>query len=177
MAKNTDGTAQRAGRIHKMQPRQRLRLKKSNVMEAGPCVSDEPVDPKRSCLMSRVKAQNTKPERIVRQLLHSLGYRFRLHTAELPGSPDITLPKYRSVIFVHGCFWHRHANCSRATTPRTRVEFWTAKFERNKIRDRKALRLLRKLGWHPITVWECQIKTLEKLSARLETILKRRGKT
>ena len=100
----------------------------------------------RSRNMSAIKSKNTKPEIIVRKLLHSMGYRFRLHKKDLPGSPDIVLPKYKTVIFVHGCFWHRHHNCKFATTPKTRTEFWENKFKENIERDIKNQNKLKNLG-------------------------------
>ena len=108
--------------------------------------------------MSAIKSKNTKPEIAVRKLLHSLGYRFRLHRKDLPGSPDIVLPKYKTVIFVHGCFWHRHENCKYASTPKTRSEFWESKFEGNIKRDKINQTNLIKLGWKIIIVWECDLK-------------------
>ena len=95
------------------------------------------VSEQRSRNMSAIKSKNTKPEIKVRKVLHSMGYRFRLHSKDLPGSPDIVLPKYKTVIFVHGCFWHRHENCKYASTPKTRKEFWNKKFTENKKRDSK----------------------------------------
>ena len=116
------------------------------------------VSEQRSRNMSAIKSKNTKPEIAVRKLLHSMGYRFRLHRKDLPGSPDIILPKYKTVIFVHGCFWHRHENCKYATTPKTRKEFWENKFKANINRDNlnQANLLLR--GWKIIIIWECQLK-------------------
>ncbi|MCQ9197291.1 MAG: DNA mismatch endonuclease Vsr [Prochlorococcus marinus XMU1429] len=108
--------------------------------------------------MSAIKSKNTKPEIAVRKLLHSLGYRFRLHRKDLPGSPDIVLPKYKTVIFVHGCFWHRHENCKYASTPKTRSEFWESKFVGNIKRDKINQTNLIKLGWKIIIVWECDLK-------------------
>ena len=124
-------------------------------------MSKEPfikVSEKRSRNMSAIRSKNTKPEIAVRKLLHSLGYRFRLHKKNLPGSPDIVLPKYKTVIFVHGCFWHRHENCKYATTPKTRKEFWENKFSANKKRDKKILKEIKNLGWKSIIIWECQLK-------------------
>ena len=124
-------------------------------------MSKEPfikVSEKRSRNMSAIRSKNTKPEIAVRKLLHSLGYRFRLHRKDLPGSPDIVLPKYKTVIFVNGCFWHRHENCKYATTPKTRREFWENKFSANKIRDQKILKEIKNLGWKSIIIWECQLK-------------------
>ena len=108
--------------------------------------------------MSAIKSKNTKPEIAVRKLLHSMGYRFRLHRKDLPGSPDIVLPKYKKVIFVHGCFWHRHENCKYASTPKTRQEFWEAKFLENIKRDKLNQANLSSKGWKIIIVWECEIK-------------------
>ena len=116
------------------------------------------VSEKRSRNMSAIRSKNTKPEIAVRKLLHSMGYRFRLHRKDLPGSPDIVLPKYKTVIFVHGCFWHRHENCKYATTPKTRREFWENKFSANKIRDQKIHKEIKILGWKSIIIWECQLK-------------------
>ena len=116
------------------------------------------VSEQRSRNMSAIKSKNTKPEIAVRKLLHSMGYRFRLHRKDLPGSPDIVLPKYKTVIFVHGCFWHRHQNCKYASTPKTRQEFWEAKFRENINRDKLNQENLSSKGWKIIIVWECEIK-------------------
>ena len=111
--------------------------------------------------MAAIKSKNTKPEIAVRKLLHSLGYRFRLHRKDLPGSPDIVLPKYKTVIFVHGCFWHRHKGCKYKTTPKTRKEFWENKFNENIKRDKNNFKELKKLNWKVLVIWECQLKNLE----------------
>ena len=116
------------------------------------------VSEQRSRNMSAIKSKNTKPEIKVRKVLHSMGYRFRLHRKNLPGSPDIVLPKYKTVIFVHGCFWHRHENCKYASTPKTRQEFWEAKFRENINRDKLNQENLSSKGWKIIVVWECEIK-------------------
>ena len=116
------------------------------------------ISEQRSRNMSAIKSKNTKPEIAVRKLLHSMGYRFRLHRKDLPGSPDIVLPKYKTVIFVHGCFWHRHENCKYASTPKTRSEFWESKFGGNIKRDKINQTNLIKLGWKIIIVWECDLK-------------------
>ena len=110
----------------------------------------------RSWNMSRIRNRDTAPEKIVRSLLHRMGYRFRLHRRDLPGSPDIVLPKYRTVIFVHGCFWHRHKGCKFAYMPKSRPEFWQNKFDTNVERDRRVKRELKKLGWRVIVIWECE---------------------
>ena len=131
------------------------------------------VSEQRSRNMSAIKSKNTKPEIAVRKVLHSMGYRFRLHGKDLPGSPDIVLPKYKTVIFVHGCFWHRHENCKYATTPKTREEFWESKFKENVIRDKSHQKKLSAIGWKIIIVWECEIKDKNLLiKDRLKGLLK-----
>ena len=109
---------------------------------------------RRSALMSRIRSKDTGPELIVRRLLHRLGYRYRLHDARLVGRPDIVFASRHKVVFVHGCFWHGHA-CPRGFKPKANAEFWAAKIDRNKLRDRRAARRLRSLGWRVLTVWEC----------------------
>lgn len=127
----------------------------------------------RSEMMARIRSRNTKPELIVRSLLHRLGYRFRLHSAELPGHPDIVLPRYRTIILVHGCFWHRHPRCRYAYTPQSNQSFWLAKLEANRQRDRLTLRKLRNLGWNVLVVWECESRNLSALTTRLIRSLQR----
>uniref|UniRef100_Q07LJ7 Very short patch repair endonuclease n=1 Tax=Rhodopseudomonas palustris (strain BisA53) TaxID=316055 RepID=Q07LJ7_RHOP5 len=112
----------------------------------------------RSWNMSRIRGRDTEPEVKLRSLLHRAGYRFRLHDRNLPGRPDIVLPRYRATIFVHGCFWHRHEGCGNATTPSTRPEFWKAKFDGNVVRDRVNAERLADHGWRVIVVWECDLK-------------------
>lgn len=112
----------------------------------------------RSRMMAGIRGRDTKPELTVRKALHGAGYRFRLHRRDLPGTPDIVLPKHRVCIFVHGCFWHRHLGCRFATSPATRVEFWSTKFQSNVARDAEAQRRLIELGWRVLIVWECGIK-------------------
>ena len=129
------------------------------------------VDPARSALMSRVRGKDTKPEIKVRRLLHRLGYRFRLHRKDLPGSPDIVLPRLRTVVFVHGCFWHRHPGCKMASTPKTRTDFWQAKFARNVERDALYEARLREMSWTVIVVWECQTRKETDLALRLTELL------
>ncbi|WP_083233320.1 very short patch repair endonuclease [Planctopirus hydrillae] len=126
----------------------------------------------RSWNMSRIRNRDTKPELIVRSLLHRMGYRFRLHRKDLPGKPDIVLPKYRTVIFVHGCFWHRHHNCRYASTPQSHTAFWNAKFATTIERDREVRRQLRKLAWHVIVVWECEITAEHSLQKKISTFLR-----
>jgi len=112
----------------------------------------------RSALMARIRGKDTDPERAVRRYLHKNGFRFRLHQRDLPGRPDIVLPKLRTAIFVHGCFWHRHSGCSKATTPSTRRAFWEAKFKANIERDLRKLAELSAQGWKVVTIWECEVE-------------------
>ncbi|MCS6921284.1 MAG: DNA mismatch endonuclease Vsr [Elioraea sp.] len=125
----------------------------------------------RSRLMATIRGKDTGPELAVRRLLHSMGYRFRLHRRDLPGTPDIVLPSRRKAIFVHGCFWHGHPRCRFATRPATRPEFWAEKIARNKRRDRIAAARLRRLGWSVMIVWECGLRSAEDLRARLQRFL------
>ncbi len=113
--------------------------------------------------MARVRQKDTRPEITVRRCLHALGYRFRLHRRDLPGTPDIVLPKRRKAIFVHGCFWHRHPGCPRASMPKTRIEYWETKFRRNVERDQQAVTALQAAGWEPMVIWECQTRDLARL--------------
>ena len=123
----------------------------------------------RSYNMAQIKGKNTKPEEIVRKLLFARGFRYRKNVSALPGTPDIVLPKYKTCIFVNGCFWHRHEGCKYTTTPHTREEFWQKKFQNNIERDELVKNELEKLGWKVIIVWECELrkrvinKTFEKL--------------
>jgi len=112
----------------------------------------------RSWVMGRVRGKNTKPEIMVRSILHRMGYRFRINRRDLPGNPDIVLPKYKTCVFVHGCFWHRHKGCGEARMPKTRKRYWREKFEGNIARDKRNVRKLRKNGWSVLTVWSCQVK-------------------
>ncbi len=129
------------------------------------------IDPVRSRIMRAVPQSHSKPEVRVRRVLHRLGYRFRLHVKGLPGTPDIILPKHRTVIFVHGCYWHRHEECRYSTTPKTRTEFWKEKFNRNVERDARKREELEELGWRVITIWECETKNDNDLEARLRSYL------
>ena len=123
--------------------------------------------------MSRIRSKNTKPELIVRSILHRMGYRFRICVKDLPGKPDIVLPKYKTVIFVHGCFWHRHEGCKDATVPKTRTEWWLEKLNRNVERDSKNSAELIQKGWKILVVWSCEVKKgkLAELADRLGTEL------
>ena len=122
---------------------------------------------RRSYLMSRVRAKDTTPELRVRKSAHAMGYRFRLHRRDLPGKPDLVFPRLGKIIFVHGCFWHRHEGCRFATNPKSRTKFWSAKFERNVERDCLVQAELRALGWDVLVVWECETRE----PVRLENVL------
>lgn len=126
----------------------------------------------RSKVMARIGPKDTKPELRVRKLAHHLGYRFRLHRQDLPGTPDLVFPRYRAVVFVHGCFWHRHQGCRYATTPATRRDFWESKFERNVARDRRAIESLEEIGWKVLVIWECETRDVLKMGERLQAFLK-----
>jgi DNA mismatch endonuclease (patch repair protein) len=132
----------------------------------------DPIDPQRSALMARVRQRHSAPELEVRRILRILNVPYRLHRKSLPGTPDICIPSIKSVIFVHGCFWHRHPGCKKATTPKTRRAFWLDKFAHNVARDTANVSAVRKLGWRPLIVWECQCKDKEKLAARLARLLR-----
>jgi len=127
----------------------------------------------RSRNMSRIRSRDTRPEKQVRSLLHRLGYRFRLHRRDLPGTPDIVLPKHRTVIFVHGCFWHRHPGCRFAYTPKSRVKFWTEKFSANVDRDARTQEALERAGWTVVVVWECELHDMDRLAGRLASEIRR----
>jgi DNA mismatch endonuclease (patch repair protein) len=136
---------------------------------------------KRSANMSAVRSRNTKPELWVRSLLHRAGYRFRLHQRDLPGSPDIVLPRYKTAVFVHGCFWHGHEGCRRSKLPSTRREFWETKIARNQARDATAAAGLIERGYRVVTLWECELKDESLALMRVEAITgrdtERNGKT
>jgi DNA mismatch endonuclease, patch repair protein len=125
----------------------------------------------RSEIMARVRSKNSRPELFVRKLVFAMGYRYRLHAKDLPGQPDLVFRKLRKVIFVHGCFWHRHTSCALARLPKSRLDFWVPKLEGNKRRDRRTNRALGKEGWKVLTVWECQVKNDARLEARLRRFL------
>ena len=127
---------------------------------------------KRSEIMSRVRGRDTAPEMIVRKIAHGLGFRFRLHRRDLPGSPDLLFPRYRAVIMVHGCFWHRHPGCKYASSPKTRVRFWEDKFEGNVVRDRRNEEDLHELGWRVMVIWECETKDREAVAERIVGFLR-----
>lgn len=132
---------------------------------------------RRSWNMSRIHSRDTKPEKLVRSLLHRMGYRFRLHRKDLPGKPDIVLPRYRTAILVHGCYWHRHPDCRFAYTPKSNRQFWENKFQENIARDARQIQRLAALGWRALIVWECETRNLDVLAERLRRELpsKHRG--
>jgi DNA mismatch endonuclease, patch repair protein len=128
---------------------------------------------KRSHVMSRIRSKNTSPEITVRSLLHKMGFRFRLHVKDLPGHPDIVFPKYKKVIFVHGCFWHLHNGCRDGTVPKTQHEQWKAKLERNIERDVAHIKLLKIKGWHALVIWECEAgKSISAVERKILRFLK-----
>ncbi|MFM7313723.1 MAG: very short patch repair endonuclease [Cyanobium sp.] len=132
---------------------------------------DKPaVSEQRSRNMAAIRGKGTTPELKVRSLLHHLGYRFRLHRRDLPGTPDVVMPKHRTVIFVHGCFWHRHPGCRYATTPKNRSEFWALKFKVNSERDQRQQEQLKVLGWRVEIVWECELRDMVTLTDKLRKI-------
>jgi DNA mismatch endonuclease, patch repair protein len=125
----------------------------------------------RSLQMSLVKSRNTKPEILVRRMVWRLGYRYRLHSRDIPGRPDIVFRRLRKAIFVHGCFWHRHRGCDRTRTPKSRVRFWRQKFEENVVRDRSTYARLLRAGWKVLIIWECIAEEPEALEAQLRSFL------
>ena len=128
------------------------------------------IDPeRRSANMARVRGKDTGPELRVRRIAHLMGYRFRLHRKDLPGRPDLVFPKYRLAVFVHGCFWHRHEGCLRASTPATRAEFWQSKFKANIARDEQQVRALHSQGWDVLVLWECDLKDDRLVEAALRS--------
>lgn len=121
--------------------------------------------------MSRIKGKDTKPELIVRSLIHRMGYRYRLHRKGLPGRPDLVFAKRRKAIFIHGCFWHRHEGCHLARLPKSRLDFWLPKLEANAARDKEVEQRLAELGWKVLTIWECEVKEEEALASRIRAFL------
>jgi len=119
--------------------------------------------PARSRLMSRIRGKDTAPELRVRRYLHSRGLRFRLHVKDLPGRPDMVFPRYRTALFVHGCFWHQHPGCTHAVMPTSNTEFWKSKLEGNVLRDHRQASVLESLGWRVLFVWECEVRDSERL--------------
>jgi DNA mismatch endonuclease, patch repair protein len=131
-------------------------------------VADKLSASRRSWNMSRIRSRDTNPEFTVRRALYQLGYRFRVYRNDLPGKPDVVLPKYRIAIFVHGCFWHQHTGCIDCSKPKTNAKYWRPKLLANVQRDRKYRRRLRRIGWTPVIIWECQTQKPEQLRERLE---------
>ena len=130
----------------------------------------------RSFNMSRIRGKNTKPEVLLRSLLHRAGLRFRLHVADMPGKPDIVLPRYKAAVFVNGCYWHRHQGCRYCTTPATNADFWNKKFEGNVSRDANKQKQLQEAGWRVFVIWECELRhDAEKTAAQLADAI-RQGK-
>jgi DNA mismatch endonuclease Vsr len=134
-------------------------------------MADQLSPPQRSAFMALIRGENTRPELVVRQLLHSMGYRYRVHSRWLPGRPDVAFTTRRKVIFVHGCFWHHHKGCAFAHVPKSRSEYWAGKFERNRARDERNLAQIRAAGWEAALIWECEIKDEGILAARLVEFL------
>lgn len=130
---------------------------------------------KRSEIMSAIRAKNTEPEILVRKLLHHDGYRFRLHESDLPGKPDVVLPKYRTAIYVHGCFWHRHKGCNNARIPSSNRKYWLPKLQMNVRRFAKQRAKLNAQGWNVVVVWECETEKSEKLRRGLRAALSKRS--
>jgi len=122
--------------------------------------------------MRTIRKKDTRPEIAVRRIVHALGYRFRLHRRDLPGTPDIVLPRHRKVILVHGCFWHQHANCRLSKLPRSRTSYWLPKLARNVQRDETALTALRQMGWKACVIWECEVADQGRLLKRLNRFLR-----
>ena len=148
--------------------------REKNKRDLSPTISgssDVMSPEQRSRCMSRIRNKNTPPEIIVRRLVHSSGYRFVLHKRGLPGTPDLVFPRYRKIIFVHGCFWHRHACRNGRRLPKSRVDFWTYKLAGNKARDLATRRRLRRLGWRFLVIWECEITDSEALTQRIAAFL------
>jgi DNA mismatch endonuclease, patch repair protein len=135
------------------------------------CASTLETDPETSQRLGRVRQKGTKPELEVRRVIHVLGHRFRIDNRDLPGSPDVANRARRWVVFVHGCFWHQHPGCRRATVPKRNHSFWVAKFEANRRRDRRVAAALRRQGYTVMTTWECEARVPERLSRRLERLL------
>jgi DNA mismatch endonuclease, patch repair protein len=137
----------------------------------GSAMTDVFSSEKRSQIMSRVRGTNTRPEVIVRSIIHRMGFRYRLHRRDLPGIPDIVLSKLGKVVLVHGCFWHGHPRCRKSARPQSNSDFWIKKLDRNIARDKANQRALRRLGWRVLVVWECQLKSVGVVQKRLKAFL------
>jgi len=125
----------------------------------------------RSEIMAKVRSQDTKPEVLVRSLIHRMGFRFRLHNKHLPGNPDIVLPRHKKIVFVHGCFWHQHEGCPHAARPASNIAYWNKKLDGNVRRDKANLEKLAALGWRVLVIWECETRNREQLILRLQEFL------
>lgn len=126
---------------------------------------------KRSWMMSRVKGRDTKPEILIRSMVHRMGFRFRVCQRHLPGSPDIVLPRHLKVVFVHGCFWHGHESCTRSKRPKTNTEFWNKKLDGNIERDKRVRERLYRMGWRVLVIWQCETRKPEQILGKLENFL------
>jgi DNA mismatch endonuclease, patch repair protein len=131
----------------------------------------------RSVLMSKIRGKHTRPEMVVRSVVYSLGYRYRLHCRDLPGTPDIVFRRLRKIIFIHGCFWHRHKRCPQAYTPKSRQAFWRKKFRGTRLRDRRHLIQLKKDGWDVLIIWECELDSIKSASSKIKGFLARRPRS
>lgn len=139
-------------------------------------MASDPLTPEqRSVQMSRVRSEDTKPEMLVRKLVFSMGYRYRVHDKRLPGKPDLVFASRKKIIFVNGCFFHRHDGCGMARVPKSRMDFWIPKLEGNKLRDRKTLAILSRDGWNVLVVWECELKNVPGLRILLKSFLEGNG--
>ena len=134
-------------------------------------MADDRSPAERSLNMSHIRSRDTSPELKVRSMIHRAGYRYRLHVKEMPGKPDIVMPRYRTAIFVNGCFWHRHLDCRYATMPKTNIDYWQQKFKRNVDRDQETYNALKQDGWSIVVIWECQTRDRNRLSKLLAEIL------
>lgn len=133
-------------------------------------MADTVTKEQRSLNMSLIRSKETKPEVFARSILHRLGFRFRKHVRQLPGKPDIILPKYKTAIFVHGCFWHQHKGCKRATIPKSNIDYWIPKLKGNVERDKQHRKNLEELGWNVAVIWECETKKADELIEKIKTI-------
>jgi DNA mismatch endonuclease, patch repair protein len=140
----------------------------------SPDTGSAAIDPARSALMARIRSRDTQPELLVRKALHAGGFRFRLHRRDLPGTPDIVLPRFRIAILVHGCFWHRHEGCQMAGRPKSRTAYWDGKFAANIARDRATVAALSDQGWRVEIIWECEARQPDRLARRIQSL--RRGR-
>ena len=139
--------------------------------DGGICKVDRLSQERRSALMSRIRGRDTQPELVVRRTVHQMGYRFRLHRRDLPGTPDLVFPSRRIALFVHGCFWHSHRGCPKGRAPKSNLGYWRPKLQQNKKRDRRKAERLRRLGWRVVILWQCELKDQDNLRTLLRDIL------